>query len=309
MPDREKLKVSVIIPTLNGAGRLEELFASFTQQSLTLEEILVIDSGSHDETRVIARSNGARVITISPDTFDHGGTRNMAGREARGDILVYLTQDAILDDSKAIENLVAPFADARIAAAYGRQLPHADATPAARHLRVFNYPEQGSVRCWKDRETFGFKTAFISNSFAAYRRELLEEAGFFVEGLLFGEDTFTLAKLLRRGYCVAYVADARVRHSHNYSIGREFRRYFDIGVVHVRHRELIASFGTPSAEGRQYVRSELSYLFRKGYFLSLPGSIMRNGAKFIAYHLGKRYTMLPHGLAQRCSLNKGWWRR
>jgi len=307
MPDKEELKISVIIPTLNGAERLDDLFASLKGQSLLPDEILVIDSGSRDATLSIARSHDVRIITLSPDAFDHGGTRTLAGREALGNILVYLTQDAVPDDDRALEQLVAPFADARIAATYGRQLPHADATPAARHLRAFNYPVQDSVRCWEDRQTYGFKTAFISNSFAAYRKDLLAQVDFFITGMLFGEDTFTLAKLLRRGYCVAYAAEARVRHSHNYTLGREFKRYFDIGVVHARHRELIASFGTPSAEGRRYVRSELSYLFREGYFLSLPGSIARSGAKYIAYQLGKRFTLLPRGLAMRLSLNKRWW--
>lgn len=307
MPTANGLSISVIIPTLNGARWLERIFARLREQSRKPAEILVIDSGSGDETLTIARASGAKILTIMAADFDHGGTRSLAAREAQGQVLVFLTQDAVPADSRSLEKLVAPLVDDRVVASYGRQLPHADATATARHLRLFNYPEESSLRCWEDRGRYGFKTAFISNSFAAYRKDKLAEVGFFPEGLLFGEDTFTLAKLLRRGYCVAYAADARVHHSHNYSLRQEFQRYFDIGVAHIRHRELIASFGTPSAAGRQYVRSELSYLWRQGYFFLLPVSLLRSGVKYVAYQLGRRYRHLPRWLAVRWSMNKRWW--
>lgn len=302
-----KSTISVIIPTLNGGRRFGRLLAALRCQSVVPDEILVVDSGSSDETVSLAGRYGATVLAIQPREFDHGGTRTMAAKQAAGDILLFMTQDAVPADIHAVENLVVPLDDPRVAAVYGRQLPCADATWFARHLRLVNYPGQPSRRCWEDRERFGFRTAFISNSFALYRREPLAAAGFFEEGLLFGEDTFTVAKLLRNGYCVFYAAEAKVWHSHNYSAWQEFRRYFDIGVVHARRRELLEDFGAPTGEGRRYVLSELSFLLREKQFLRLPASIWRNAMKFVAYHLGKRYTALPRRLAELCSMNRRWW--
>lgn len=299
--------ISVIIPTRNGGPRFGELLAALRGQRRLPDEILVIDSGSGDETLNLARRFGARIISIAPQDFDHGGTRTLGARSASGDLVVYLTQDAVPADPEALEHLLAPLADDRVAAAYGRQLPHPDASCFARHLRAFNYPERSVVRSFEDRASYGFKTAFISNSFAAYRRDLLAEVGFFQERLVFGEDTFTVAKLLRRGYCVAYAAEARVLHSHNSTVGQDFRRYFDIGVAHVRSRELLESFGSPTGEGRRYVIAELAFLIRENLYWRLPESMVRNAMKFVAYHLGKRYTVLPMGLARWCSLNRGWW--
>jgi len=299
--------ISVIIPTRNGGPRFRELLAALRQQSRVPDEILVIDSGSGDETLALAKKYGARVISIAPQDFDHGGTRSLGARSAIGDLVVYLTQDAVPADSEALQQLLAPLTDERVAATYGRQLPNADASCFARHLRDFNYPARSVVRSFEDRVRFGFKTAFISNSFAAYRRDLLAAVGYFQEGLLFGEDTFTVAKLLRRGYCVAYAAEARVLHSHNYTVTQDFRRYFDIGVAHVTNRELLESFGSPTGEGRRYVAAELAFLVRENLYWRLPESMMRNAVKLFAYNLGKRYTMLPRGLARRCSLNRGWW--
>lgn len=305
--NRQPNTVSVIIPTLNGGRRFGSLLAALRVQTLVPEEILVVDSGSGDGTVSLAREYGATVLAIAPREFDHGGTRSMAANKATGDLLLFMTQDAVPADAHALENLIAPLADERVAAVYGRQLPHPGATCFARHLRMFNYPAQSSCRCWKDRDQYGFRTAFISNSFAAYRRQPLASVGFFEKGLLFGEDTFTVAKLLRSGYCVFYAADARVHHSHDYSAWQEFRRYFDIGVVHTRKRELLRDFGTPTGEGRHYVFSELAFLVREKEFLRLPASIWRNGMKFFAYHLGKRYAVLPVRLAQLCSMNRRWW--
>ncbi|MHB8810921.1 MAG: glycosyltransferase family 2 protein [Desulfobulbaceae bacterium] len=305
--DVEQNLISVIIPTRNGGPRFGELLAALRGQSRVPEEILVIDSGSGDETLDLARQHGARVISIAPRDFDHGGTRTLGARAAIGDLLVYMTQDAVPADQESLAHLLAPLADERVAAAYGRQLPYPEASCFARHLRAFNYPERSVVRSFEDRARYGFKTAFISNSFAAYRRDRLAEVGFFQEGLVFGEDTFTVAKLLRRGYCVAYAAEARVLHSHNYTLAMDFRRYFDIGVAHVRSRELLESFGSPTGEGRRYVAAELAFLLREKQYVRLPESLVRSAVKLLSYHLGKRYIMLPPGLARWCSLNRGWW--
>ena len=299
--------ISIIIPTLNGGDRFTGLLEALSSQTIVPEEMLVIDSGSLDDTLAVAKKYGARIQSIRQQDFDHGGTRSMAAQLAAGEILVFMTQDAVPADTDTLRNLLAPLKDSRVAAVYGRQIPFPEATFFARHLRQFNYPAESSVKCWEDRKKYGFKTAFISNSFAAYRRNLLEDVGFFQNGLLFGEDTFTMAKLLLKGFCVAYAADARVLHSHNYTVCQEFRRYFDIGVFHACHKTLLTRFGTPLGEGRRYVISELSQLVKDKEFFCLPESILRNSMKFLAYNLGKRYSYLPRRLAVLCSLNRGWW--
>ena len=307
MENEKKQKVSIIIPTLNGGSRFQEVLASLQDQTLVPDEIIVIDSESDDGTADIARSFNVRVETIARSEFDHGGTRAAAARMSGGDILVYITQDAVAADANALKNLVAPLQEEKIAASYGRQLPCADATCFAKHLRLFNYPENSWVRCWEDRKTYGFKTAFISNSFAAYKKNYLESVGFFESDMIFGEDTFTVAKLLDKGYCVAYVAGAMVVHSHNYSVFQEFRRYFDIGVFHADQQKLLELFGSPLGEGKKYVYSEMSQLVSNKEMSKIAESLVRNGLKFIAYKMGKKYTMLPRRLAVFCSLNRGWW--
>ena len=305
--ERGTERVSIIIPTLNGGRRFEELLTRLFEQSRVPEEVLVIDSSSTDTTPETAKNFNVTLMSIGCSDFDHGGTRTMAARAAKGNILVFLTQDAVFTDSDDLEKLLIPLQEERVAVSYGRQLPSPDATCFASHLRTFNYPEKSHIRCWEDREQHGFRAAFTSNSFAAYRRSPLQEVGFFEDGLIFGEDSCTVAKLLQKGYCVAYAADARVYHSHNYTLGQDFRRYFDVGVFHSCKADLLREFGSPTGEGRRFVLSEFRQLMQSRSYLKLPESILRNSLKFLAYKLGKNHTLLPRKLAVQCSMNRQWW--
>jgi rhamnosyltransferase len=125
------MKHSVIIPVLNPGPLLGPLVAALRAQTLAPDEIIVVDSASADGSAALARALGCRVMPIARAAFDHGGTRQMAAESAGGDILVYLTQDALPADDGALAALVRPFADPRVGACGGRQLPHKDANPLA----------------------------------------------------------------------------------------------------------------------------------------------------------------------------------
>ena len=117
------MSVSVILPTLNAAGEIAALLATLMDQTQPPEEILVVDSGSTDDTAELARAHGARVMSVPRDQFDHGGTRDAALRQTAGEFVLFLTQDALPADERYIEHLLKAFADERVAAASGRQLP------------------------------------------------------------------------------------------------------------------------------------------------------------------------------------------
>ena len=301
-------KISVIIPTLNGEATLPDFFAALAMQDIAVDEVLVGDSASDDATVNICLSQGARIIDIPRKEFDHGGTRTLLARKAKGDILVYFTQDAILSSPQALKNLVEPLVrGTNVACVYGRQLPLAGASLLAAHLRGFNYPPKSETRSFSDRKKHGLKTIFISNSFSAYKKEALSAVGYFKNGLIFGEDTCTLGRLLMAGSTVYYASEASVYHSHNYRYSQEFRRSFDIGVLHSSERWLLETYGYAEGVGRQYVRSALGEIIsQKKYFLILDW-FMRNTAKFTGYKLGYVYNTLPKNVCRVLSLNRRWW--
>jgi rhamnosyltransferase len=302
-------QVALIIPTYNAARYWDALSAGIRAQTLVPDRKIVIDSSSKDGTAEKARRDGFEVLEISPQEFNHGGTRQM-GAEYAGDknILIYLTQDAVPFGTDAFANLVRAFEEPEIGAAYGRQLPREKATPIEAHARHFSYAAETAVRSWEGRKTLGFKSIFFSNAFGAYRREALMSVGGFSRDVIFGEDTLVVARMHRAGWKTAYAADALVRHSHDYSIGEEFRRYFDIGVLHARENWLIDHFGSASGEGRRFVLSEFKYLIRHAPH-HVPSAVARTFAKYLGYKIGRRESRIDPRLKYRLGMNRQYWSR
>lgn len=299
------LEYQVVVPTLNAEAKWQQLISSL--RNVDPQRVLIIDSSSSDRTSELARSSGFRIHTISREEFNHGGTRQLAlAIVPDAKFLVYLTQDAnIFGDS--ISMLLEAFSDPQVALAYGRQYPRKGATPIEAHARLFNYRTSSEVRTLEDREKLGFKSIFVSNSFAAYRRQALEEVGGFPEDVIFGEDTVTAAKLLLSGWKIAYVAEAQAYHSHSYTWMQEFRRYFDIGVLHSREAQLLQQFGGAAGEGMRFVKSELYYLWPKHWYL-IPSALVRTLMKFVGYRIGRMESYFKVGLKRRLSMNRQFWR-
>ena len=301
-----KMNHFVLIPTLNAASDWSR-FSPPLLKAVLPENVLIIDSSSTDGTPELARAAGFRVHTISREEFNHGGTRQLAAEILTDtEILVFLTQDAVLADSDAITVLLESFADPNVAAAFGRQLPRPGATPIEAHARLFNYSPQSSMRTVASREQMGIKSIFLSNSFAAYRREALLASGGFPKNVIFGEDTVTAARLLLSGWKIAYVAEAQVYHSHSYTWKQEFKRYFDIGVLHARERWLLQEFGSAGGEGGRFVRSELRYLWPRHWWL-IPSALIRTALKLVGYRLGRIENRLSLALKRRLSMHRGFW--
>ncbi|HEY2470116.1 MAG TPA: glycosyltransferase family 2 protein [Terracidiphilus sp.] len=302
-------QIAVIIPTFNAAGYWPALSRGIRAQSLKADRMIVIDSSSGDGTAEMARQDGFEVVEIASSEFNHGGTRQMgADHAADANILIYLTQDSVPHGAEAFASLVRAFSDPEIGAAYGRQLPRQNANPIEAHGRLFSYSEASMVRSWESRKTMGFKSIFFSNAFGAYRREALTSVGGFSPDVIFGEDTLVVARMHRAGWKTAYAADAMVRHSHAYSIAEEFRRYFDIGVLHARESWLIEQFGSASGEGRRFVISELNYLLRHGPH-HVPSAMARTMAKYAGYKIGRRESRIAPGLKVHLGLNRRFWIR
>ena len=301
------MNVMVIIPTLN-AGDDWPLLCSALVANVGPQSVLIVDSESTDETRRLARAAGFRVHEVLRTEFNHGRTRQLAAELVpEAEIVVFLTQDAVLADATAISSLIKVFDDRKVAAAFGRQIPHSDAGPLEAHARLFNYPTQTNIRTLGDKDRLGFKSIFISNSFSAYRRDALMDVGGFPPDVIFGEDTVAAAKFLLAGWKIAYVAEARVYHSHSYTWAQEFRRYFDIGVLHAREGWLLKEFGSTSGEGWRFVRSELRYLWPT-YWWFIPSSLIRIALKLIGYRLGRNESSLNVKWKQKLSMNRLFWR-
>ena len=189
-------RVSVVIPVLNAGPYLKALLkALLAQRPEPPGEIILVDSNSADNTRDIAAAfPSVRVLPISD--FSHGRARNMGAREAKGDIIALMTQDALPRDSIWLSALLEPFADPAVGAAYSRQTPRPDAPLTEIFFLGYHFPDGPAIRREKKgAEQLSFQTVFFSNVSAAIRRGLLLRFPF-DENLIMSEDQ-QLARDLR----------------------------------------------------------------------------------------------------------------
>jgi rhamnosyltransferase len=300
--------MALVILTLNAGPTAADVIVGVQAQHLQPDTWLVLDSGSSDGTVQTFTQAGVEVVTLDRAQFDHGATREMAIDRLDGvDVIVFMTQDAVLADAEALDTLAACLDDSRVGAAYGRQMPRPAAGAIERHARLFNYPDAGAVHSMDDAARLGIKAAFCSNSFAAWRRSALLAVGGFPSPCIMGEDMLTAAHMLQAGYGVVYCADARVVHSHALTAGGEARRYFDTGVMHADNAWLLQAFGSAGGEGMRFVRSEVRYLATHGAVMRIPEALARDVVKLVAYRLGRAYRHLPTDWCRRMSMNLGYW--
>lgn len=278
------MDISVIIPTLNAEHDIEGLLTVLGRQSIQPIEILVVDSASEDRTiELIRKHKGVRLLQIDRQDFNHGGTRDLALRESRGDFVCFLTQDAVPVSDDYLEMLVAPMVDdSEIALVSGRQLPKADARRFEQLVRGFNYPDSSSVRSKRDLKKYGIKTFFASDTCSAYRRTAYLECGGF-DHVNTNEDMLMAARFIASGMKVAYEPRAEVYHSHNLTPSQQFARNRAVGFFLELHADDLMHT-SETGEGGRLVKSVSLQLLREGNF----GEFVAFGVDCCARLLGNR---------------------
>jgi rhamnosyltransferase len=297
----DKAIVSVIIPTLNAGPRLRTVVDALMGQSAPPAEIIVVDSSSDDGTAGLAREIGCRVISIDRKDFNHGTTRNLAEAAAVGDVLIFMTQDAEPADDRLIENLVLPLTEPLVAAAFARQITDERAGPVERFARGFNYPAESRIKCRDDLEELGIKTFFFSNVCSAIKKDVFNFMGGF-PGTIMNEDMSFACKAIMGGYKIAYQADARVVHQHDYTPMEQLRRYFDIGVSLVEND--IIGLAEPGGEGARFIKEGFSSLFSPSRPLVSVRFLADAAFRYAGFFLGMRYRSMPASMVGRLSMHR-----
>ncbi len=274
--------IGILIPTFQAAKHLPHCLPPLLHSPLK-PKILLIDSSSTDETIEIARSFDIESIIIPRHEFNHGTTREKGRKLLGTPIVVMMTQDAYPKSSDMLEYLVQPLLENWASIAYARQLPYPHATLFEAFSRKFNYPKESHIRGMNDLSTYGVYTFFCSNSCAAYLNSALDEIGGF-PATSFGEDTIVTAKLLQNNHRIAYVAEAQVYHSHNYTLKQEFKRHFEMGCERKKYASLLK--GGESTRGKAYIKALFKEIWQQVPHM-LPYAFCHVTAKWLGYKLGE----------------------
>jgi len=228
--------ISVVIPVKNGDAWLEKTIPAILGQQLQGgHEVIVIDSGSTDNTLRLLDNYPVRVHHLPPSAFNHGGTRNLGVSLARGKYVVMTVQDATPADENWLNHLLAGFDDGNVAAVCGQQIvPHdRDKNPIAwfrpvdpAGIKKYAYPTPALFDALSPDQ----KRAVCrwDNVNAMYRKDVLEQLPF--RKTEFAEDALWAADALRAGYSLVYNTAARVCHYHyetpEFTLRRSLAEYY-----------------------------------------------------------------------------------
>jgi len=307
------LKIDVIIPVYRPGRELFSLLDRLERQTVPVQNILLMNTEKtyFEElmrgVELADRYPNVKVWHISKQEFDHGGTRHRGVMNSDAGVFITMTQDALPADEFLVEKLTARLSG-QVAAAYARQLPAADCKETEKASRWFNYPSVSGMKSAEDIGRLGVKTFFCSNVCAAYRREIYDLLGGFIRHTIFNEDMIYAAGAVKAGYSIAYEADARVIHSHNYTNIQQLRRNFDLGVSQADHPEIFAEIPS-EAEGKKLIKETYTYLKGRKKLYLFPGFCVQCGFKYTGYLLGKHYKKLPRKWILRITTNREYWKQ
>ena len=198
--------ISVIIRTKNESKYLGKVLSRLKEQQYDGSvEIILVDSGSTDETVSIAEGFGCHVIIIKPEEFSFGRALNIGMEKASGEIIINLSGHSVPENTDYFSLMVKPFADKDLAAAFGRDIPWPEACPSQARDIYNHFPETGP-----DGNKF-------SNANAAIRRAVWEKFKF-DEDIPAAEDLLWAKQVMASGYLIQYIPSARVFHSHTPSL-------------------------------------------------------------------------------------------
>lgn len=314
--------VTVAIPVRDGAATLDGVLRAVRSQQIETDlDVLICDSGSRDASLDIARSHEARVLQIPPGSFAHGPVRNLLMREAQGDYVALLTQDAEPAGEGWLAALLSGFDLADdVALVFGpyRPRPQASAHTRSEIERWFaSLAPDGSPRVDRLAESeralpaaqlFGRRT-FFTDANACVRREAWQQVPF--RDMAYAEDQALALDMLRAGYAKAFVPTAAVWHSHDYTDAERFRRSFD------EWRGLLEVYGwreplSPRRIAGQ-LRGELGAQWREQRAAGAPpsrrvaalaGATRHHVVRLAGALLGSRADRLPSRVRRFCSLER-----
>lgn len=232
---KKKILITVCLLTFNGEKYLEEVLLSiFHQETAFLFEVLVIDSGSTDQTMEILKKFPVKLVKVPNREFGHGKTRNLVAKLAQGDFIVYLVQDATPASVYWLERIISPFSNKEVVAVFGRHIPRKDSVPfikrdIEKHFKSIYSGSKIYLQKLESKKVYsacemGVLT-FFSDVNSALRKSFLLKYPF--ENVKYAEDQAMGEMIIKNGFTKVYHPQASVFHSHKYPIWQYLLRYFD----------------------------------------------------------------------------------
>jgi len=297
-----KPQVSIFIPTKNAGPEFSVVLEKIFNQKEKKLEVIIVDSGSTDQTLEIAARFPATNIKIKPEEFGHGKTRNLALKYSNADYIVFLTQDAFPQNELWLTNLMINFTDEQTAGVFSRQIPRKGAREIQRFFYAYYFPENKIIR--PQKEFNSIQNRFFSNVSSCIKKDFLMRHPF-NDTILTTEDQEWAKRVTSLGYKTVYEPKSIVVHSHNHNLRQIFKGYFDSAsaLCAITKQE----YGEFKKGSMRYFYNEFMHVLHKKP-TEIPYWMIINVIKIPSIFLGLNQKKLPLYLKKKISINKYYWK-
>jgi len=277
--------ISIICPLYQAESYIKDLHQSFLmQEDVHILDINYILTESSDRTEEYLKENHLKYKKIQRSEFSHSLVRENAAMESMADIVVFVTQDVVIEDKKWLYHLTKDIDD-EIVATYSRQITKYN--NIEKYTRERNYPEESSIVSKEDIDKLGLRTFFFSDAASAINRNIFVKLnGYDHKNLPISEDMYIAYKIIMNGYKIKYCADSVVYHSHNFTLKQIYDRYKLTGKF-MKENSYLDQYGT-NGSGADLAKYILKRIFQEHHFKLLLRYPFDMAARLIGMKVGKR---------------------
>lgn len=281
------MNIDIICPLYNAENDIENLHKSLLKQKdVNVNKIRYILTESKDNTEEKLKLMDVEYKKIKKEEFSHSLTREQEAFDSKADILVFITQDVIIEREDWLKNLTKDIESGQVDACYSRQL--CNNNTIEKYTRESNYPEKSHIVSKDDIEKLGLKTFFFSDASSAIKREtFVKLKGYDGKKLTISEDMYIAYKLITNDYKIKYCADSEVVHSHEFTLKQYYNRYKDTGVF-FKENSYLNKYKVNQAGGSLAI-----YILKRAWqdknWKVLINYIPNMAARFIGMKVGKNF--------------------
>jgi len=188
-------KISIVIPAYNEANRIGTVLSEIPE---FVDEIIVVDDGSEDNTSEVAKRFGVKTLRLEPNQ-GKGAAMREGVKEATGDIIIFMDADGQHKPDeiiKLVEPIVKDEADFVIGS---RMIKAQGKRPLIRKVSNF-------LSTFLIRMKVGVDVKDTQSGFRAIKREFLPE----IESKRYEVETEILIKAVKKGARVKEVPVERI---------------------------------------------------------------------------------------------------
>jgi len=270
--------VCVIMRSRNSSATIHHVLSALYSQDFQDFELLVVDSGSTDNTLEIVGQFPHRLIRIGQSAYFPGVVLNDAIAQTDAETLVFLNSDCVFLDPGGLRALLTALHDEAVDAVFGRQVARPEAHLWVQRDYAASFPASTPAPPWMK----------MSLAIAAMKRSAWERHKFYVDAWA-SEDQEWANWAGQHGLRIDYVPEASVMHSHNYTLRQlHGRRYVEGEADAFIYRDRAGVLRTARRTLADFARDSL-YALKRLDALDVARALPRRFVYHYAYYKGHRW--------------------